>query len=84
MISAVGITVMDHIMILDGFKDSEGTFHCGKYLTDGVGMSATASAQLQTLERVPGCDYGKRGHHFTLLGVIRRYRAFSLHCIDST
>ena len=42
VISAVGISVVDHIMILDGFKTGEGSFHCESYLVEGGGMAATA------------------------------------------
>ena len=42
MIAAIGISVIDHIMVIDGFKTTEGTFHCEKYVVDGGGMAATA------------------------------------------
>ena len=42
MISAVGVSVVDHITILDGFKNSEGTYGTEKYFTEGGGMAATA------------------------------------------
>ena len=41
-VSAVGISVVDHIMIVDGFKRGEGSFHCEEYYTEGGGMAATA------------------------------------------
>jgi len=42
MISAVGISVIDHIMTLEGFKSCEGSFHCEDYIVEGGGMAATA------------------------------------------
>ena len=42
MISAIGISTFDHIMVIDGFKDSEGGYPCDTHHTDGGGMAATA------------------------------------------
>ncbi len=42
MIVAIGISVVDHIMLIDGFKKDEGTFHCENYIIEGGGMAATA------------------------------------------
>ncbi len=42
MITAIGISVIDHIMVIDGFKVDEGSFHCEQYLIEGGGMAATA------------------------------------------
>lgn len=42
MISAVGISVVDHIMFVDGFTDREGSYHCEQYIAEGGGMAATA------------------------------------------
>ncbi len=42
MISAVGISVVDHIMKINGFKNGEGSFHCEEYIVEGGGMAATA------------------------------------------
>ena len=42
MIVAIGISVVDHIMLIDGFKKNEGTFHCENYIIEGGGMAATA------------------------------------------
>ena len=41
-VSAVGISVIDHIMTVDSFKTGEGSFHCEEYMTEGGGMAATA------------------------------------------
>ena len=42
MIAAIGISVIDHIMIIDGFNKNEGSYYCEKYLVEGGGMAATA------------------------------------------
>ena len=42
MIAAMGISVMDIILVLDGFREGEGSFHCSRLLTEGGGMAATA------------------------------------------
>ncbi|MFC1651112.1 carbohydrate kinase family protein [Candidatus Latescibacterota bacterium] len=42
MIAAIGISVVDHIMVVNGFNDKEGSFHAEKYIIDGGGMAATA------------------------------------------
>ena len=42
MIAAIGISLIDHIITVDGFHGSEGTFHFDDYTTDGGGMAATA------------------------------------------
>ncbi len=42
MIAAIGISVVDHIMIVNGFNKNEGSFYSEKYLIEGGGMAATA------------------------------------------
>jgi len=42
MISAIGISTVDHIMVIDGFKGAEGSYGCNAYHADGGGMAATA------------------------------------------
>ena len=42
MISGIGITVYDIIMVLDGFSSAEGSYYCDEILTEGGGMAATA------------------------------------------
>ena len=42
MISGIGISTVDHIMVIDGFKGAEGSYACNAYHTDGGGMAATA------------------------------------------
>lgn len=49
IISAVGITVVDHIMIVDGFPVTEGSYHCDRYIVEGGGMAATALAAASKL-----------------------------------
>ena len=55
MISAVGISVVDHIMIMDGFRTGEGSFHCERYYRRTGGMAATAlcaASKLGSLTRL--------------------------------
>ncbi|MFC1542229.1 carbohydrate kinase family protein [Candidatus Latescibacterota bacterium] len=42
MIAAIGISVVDHIMVVNGFNDREGSYHTEKYIIEGGGMAATA------------------------------------------
>ena len=42
MIAAVGIAVLDNIVVIDGFKTGEGSFHCDSFTITGGGMAATA------------------------------------------
>lgn len=42
MIAAVGISVVDIILVIDGFNEGEGSFHCDRLITEGGGMAATA------------------------------------------
>jgi len=42
LVTAIGISVMDHIMIVNGFSEKEGSYHCENYLLQGGGMAATA------------------------------------------
>jgi sulfofructose kinase len=42
MISAVGISTLDHLLVVDGFNIIEGTFTATSYTCEGGGMSATA------------------------------------------
>ena len=42
MIAAVGISVVDIMLVMDGFGEGEGSFHCERLLTEGGGMAATA------------------------------------------
>ena len=52
MISAIGISVVDHITIIDGFKDTEGTFGTEEYMSEGGGMAATAMCAASKLGSV--------------------------------
>ena len=42
MVAAVGISVVDIILVMDGFKEGEGSYHCDRLITEGGGMAATA------------------------------------------
>ncbi len=42
MLTAIGIAVVDHVMIVDGFAGHEGTFYTRSYRSEGGGMAATA------------------------------------------
>jgi sulfofructose kinase len=42
MISAIGIATVDHIAVIDGFHDREGTYLADAYRVEGGGMAATA------------------------------------------
>ncbi len=42
MITAVGLCVLDHLFLTDGFSGEEGTYRCDEYHIDGGGMAATA------------------------------------------
>jgi sulfofructose kinase len=42
MIVAVGISTVDILLVMDGFKEGEGSFHCERMVTEGGGMAATA------------------------------------------
>ena len=42
MIAGIGIAVLDTIMVMNGFKSGEGSFHCDKLIIEGGGMAATA------------------------------------------
>lgn len=42
MIVAVGISVVDIILDMNGFREGEGSFHCERMYTEGGGMAATA------------------------------------------
>ena len=42
MITAVGLCVLDHLFIVDGFSGKEGTYRCDGYHIEGGGMAATA------------------------------------------
>jgi len=42
MIAAIGISIVDHIMIINGFNKNEGSFYSEKYIVEGGGMAATA------------------------------------------
>jgi sulfofructose kinase len=44
MISAVGISTVDIILLMNGFKGQEGSYHCERMITEGGGMAATALA----------------------------------------
>lgn len=52
VVTAVGISVVDHIMIVDGFVSAEGSFHCERYMVEGGGMAATALAAASRLGSV--------------------------------
>lgn len=55
MIAAVGISVVDVILVMDGFREGEGSFHCERLLTEGGGMAATglcAAARLGSKTRL--------------------------------
>ena len=42
VITAIGLCVLDHLFIVDGFSGEEGTYRCDGYHIDGGGMAATA------------------------------------------
>ena len=42
MISAIGIATVDHIVVIDGFHDHEGSYWADAYRVEGGGMAATA------------------------------------------
>lgn len=42
MIAAIGIAVIDHIMVIRGFNSHEGSFQAESYHSEGGGMAATA------------------------------------------
>lgn len=42
MITAVGISVEDVILVMEGFRVGEGSYHCERMLSEGGGMAATA------------------------------------------
>ena len=42
MITALGISVIDHIMVIDGFNHDDGSFFCEYYTVESGGMAATA------------------------------------------
>ncbi len=60
MIAAIGISVIDHIMVVDGFSGTEGSFHADRYLITGGGMAATALCAASKL--------GSRTRLFSLVG----------------
>ncbi|MHB9027399.1 MAG: hypothetical protein ACYC9O_01380, partial [Candidatus Latescibacterota bacterium] len=41
MIAAVGISVVDIILVMDGFRKGEGSYHCERLSMEGGGMAAT-------------------------------------------
>lgn len=42
MIAAIGITVVDHILMVDGFHGDEGSYHFSGSITESGGMAAAA------------------------------------------
>jgi len=42
MISAIGISTIDHLMVVENFINKEGTFYSESYSIEGGGMAATA------------------------------------------
>jgi sulfofructose kinase len=60
MVAAIGISVVDHIMVVNGFNDTEGSYHTEKYITCGGGMAATALCAASKL--------GSRTRLFSLVG----------------
>ena len=42
MIAAIGIAVLDMIMVMNSFKEGEGSFYCEEFIVEGGGMAATA------------------------------------------
>ena len=42
LISAIGISTLDHLISIDKFRESEGSFYCDSYSADGGGVAATA------------------------------------------
>ncbi len=42
LIAAIGIAVIDHIMVIRGFNNHEGSFQAESYHSEGGGMAATA------------------------------------------
>ena len=77
MIAAIGIATVDHIMVLDGFKTGEGSFHADTYRVEGGGMAATALCAAAKL--------GSPARLFTRIGddingrfIVERLNAFSV------
>ncbi|MBN1292559.1 MAG: hypothetical protein JXB48_12030 [Candidatus Latescibacteria bacterium] len=67
MIAAIGISVLDTIMVMDGFKSAEGSYHCEKLIIEGGGMAATAlctasklGSQTRLFSRIGNDVFGKR------------------------
>ncbi len=55
MVAAIGISVVDIIMVMDGFRKGEGSYHCERLYTGGGGMAATglcAAARLGSQTRL--------------------------------
>ncbi|MCE5252045.1 PfkB family carbohydrate kinase [bacterium] len=73
MIAAIGIAVLDIIMVMDGFKNGEGSFYCDRLTSEGGGMAATALCAAAKL--------GSRTRLFTRIGddMVGRYILDSVH-----
>ncbi len=55
MIAGVGISVVDILLLMDGFREGEGSFHGERMFTEGGGMAATglcAAARLGSRTRL--------------------------------
>ncbi len=77
MISAIGISVLDNILVTDGFQISEGSFYCSKFIVSGGGMAATALCAASRL--------GSKARLFSLVGddvhgsfLVDEYRRFGI------
>ena len=60
MIAAIGIAVLDILLVMDGFKEGEGSFYCDELIVEGGGMAATALCAASKL--------GSRTRLFTRIG----------------
>ncbi|MFA6471264.1 MAG: PfkB family carbohydrate kinase [Candidatus Latescibacterota bacterium] len=49
MVSAVGISTVDIILLMDGFHEEEGSYYCERMITEGGGMAATSVATASRL-----------------------------------
>ncbi len=66
MIAAVGISVVDILLVMDGFRTGEGSFHGERMYTEGGGMAATAlcaaarlGSRTRLFSRVGGDIHGR-------------------------
>lgn len=72
MISAIGISTVDHLMVVKRFSKDEGSFYAKSYLVDGGGMAATAmcaAAKLGSNVRLFSCVGNDLNGQFILEGL---------------